>query len=1224
MNPNLYLGLGILTSFILLSTVHKPRQLEAFREQPVVPRRSHILDYTITPLSGEAISSNANGVVLDQGSQAVRVGTSNVMIYTNATERVRITNAGNMLISTLQEAAAINNNGQINPLNVGGSITLEGNALLSSASNSLSAYFSAMNGYYDMGGITIKDRSLESGSTTIILGEWIQYQLAYPLVITSYSLCPVQNLGHNGNQNIPSSFQLVASNDGILWTLMDTQLSPAFNGTPSYLTYTIQNTMLYSYYRIIFTKLNASSSTTYGPIVEFSAWTLFDGGNNYYPPVMTSNTQTFGSNTYTISSSVPSGHTFSYINGVIQTTASNLVGLTQNPIPGSISLTSYYIFSYPYTNDIYTTDGSRWNPSGKTYTISLLGSTPYNSAVLTKAIYQGSSPMECMRVIYGPNGPQVGIGSTIPSSTLSVNGTMNTLYSAFSAGTSLLSKSSTNNNSLSVNCGLSSGVGYSSIVFNSVDSTGIGTANSYDAGLYCTGGTSGTNGKGAFSIVAGSFTCQTNIASFPTSNVGIGTTSPVSLFHVHSGSAQISNGTNQSGNGGELDFNTADTVSYKPMSGIRGKWMSANSSTSENSGGIGFFTRPSNSTATSQAFVEAMTIYHNGNIGIGTTQPLYSFTINNTPCFALGSNGYYTGSDLLNCSRLWYSSGSGGFLDYTNSFQIRANNSTSTLTSYKINFTCLSTGNVGIGSTNPGQKTVGGTYSNGLDISYTGQIPNDLLRVSNLSSSANTSKEVGIQFVMTDSTGNQKTQARMVSSTSDSTGNVSAGQLDIYIKASDTQSDSIDVKKRASVTTTGMLVGNTTDITKLGLVVGNGKGSVNVGTAAYAQDWSLDANQGDSVIATNGSTNNNLMFQTGSGHSAIFINTSNNVGMGTTNPTANVEIYYPYSNSVSTNGQAGTSAYNYLYSHANDTINANTTISVFAPSALVTGGDVLTASSGGTRIYGASMLVEGGSLPYSGSQTSTYGSIKFFSGSGNTVDSKLPIVQIGNPAYNTSQTYTYFQSNSSAISTSGGTISSFAILAQGNVLVSSGYSFMAFSDQRIKKNIQPLTPEQSLTKIMQISPCSYEMRDTAQPGIKLGVIAQEIQQVIPEAIENQGSQYIANILTMVERVEGGDHTILYLSSAPSHQPSVGKWIRLLEKQGEKQEVQIVEKRSDNVWVVEGKIEQGEWIVYGTNEDNVLAVDKDMISMVAVSAIQGLYHKYQSLERRLEAIENKLK
>jgi hypothetical protein len=115
MNPKLYLGLGILTSFILLSTVSKPRQIEAFREQTtLLPRRSHTLDFSIAPLNGEAVSTNTNGIVLDQGSQGIRVGTADVIIYTNSLERTRITNNGHLLVSTTQDASALNNNGQIN------------------------------------------------------------------------------------------------------------------------------------------------------------------------------------------------------------------------------------------------------------------------------------------------------------------------------------------------------------------------------------------------------------------------------------------------------------------------------------------------------------------------------------------------------------------------------------------------------------------------------------------------------------------------------------------------------------------------------------------------------------------------------------------------------------------------------------------------------------------------------------------------------------------------------------------------------------------------------------------------------------------------------------------------------------------------------------------------------------------------------------------------------
>jgi hypothetical protein len=151
------------------------------------------------------------------------------------------------------------------------------------------------------------------------------------------------------------------------------------------------------------------------------------------------------------------------------------------------------------------------------------------------------------------------------------------------------------------------------------------------------------------------------------------------------------------------------------------------------------------------------------------------------------------------------------------------------------------------------------------------------------------------------------------------------------------------------------------------------------------------------------------------------------------------------------------------------------------------------------------------------------------------------------------------------------------------------------------------------------------MRDPVHSGTKLGVIAQEIKEIIPEAVQNQGSQYVANILTMVERVESTEtDTLLYLVSESSYCPKEGEWIRLVKDNGEHKEVQLLENITNVIWRVSGKIEEGQWMVYGSKEDDLLAVDKDMISMVAVSAVQGLYHKYQLLEKRMEAIEIMMK
>ena len=97
-------------------------------------------------------------------------------------------------------------------------------------------------------------------------------------------------------------------------------------------------------------------------------------------------------------------------------------------------------------------------------------------------------------------------------------------------------------------------------------------------------------------------------------NVGIGTTStPTSKFGV-AGDGIVSNGGNVGDAGGSIGF-AANGVNYNAMSSIKG--LLANSSGTEDQGGLGFLTRPVG--AAGQSLTERMRINSSGKILIGAT-----------------------------------------------------------------------------------------------------------------------------------------------------------------------------------------------------------------------------------------------------------------------------------------------------------------------------------------------------------------------------------------------------------------------------------------------------------------------------------------------------------------------------------------------------------------------------------------------------------------------------
>jgi hypothetical protein len=80
----------------------------------------------------------------------------------------------------------------------------------------------------------------------------------------------------------------------------------------------------------------------------------------------------------------------------------------------------------------------------------------------------------------------------------------------------------------------------------------------------------------------------------------------------------------------------------------------------------------------------------------------------------------------------------------------------------------------------------------------------------------------------------------------------------------------------------GVVVDGTTP----SIIVSNATGSVDIGVASVSGNFSSDSLADDTVIRTN----KNLLLQSGTANSAICINTSNNVGIGTKTPTYKLDV----------------------------------------------------------------------------------------------------------------------------------------------------------------------------------------------------------------------------------------------------------------------------------------------------------------------------------------------
>lgn len=119
-----------------------------------------------------------------------------------------------------------------------------------------------------------------------------------------------------------------------------------------------------------------------------------------------------------------------------------------------------------------------------------------------------------------------------------------------------------------------------------------------------------------------------------------------------------------------------------------------------------------------------------------------------------------------------------------------------------------------------------------------------------------------------------------------------------------------------------------------------------------------------------------------------------------------------------------------------------------------------------------------------------------------------------------------------------------ALEVNGDASKTTSGTWLANSDQRLKKNIQTIPSDYALQKLLQLRGVTYEWNDdktgyTRPKGIQIGFIAQEIQKVFPEKVKEDGQGYLQTAY--------GDYDPLYVQALKE----LNDKINLLESENKK-------------------------------------------------------------------------
>jgi hypothetical protein len=180
--------------------------------------------------------------------------------------------------------------------------------------------------------------------------------------------------------------------------------------------------------------------------------------------------------------------------------------------------------------------------------------------------------------------------------------------------------------------------------------------------------------------------------------------------------------------------------------------------------------------------------------------------------------------------------------------------------------------------------------------------------------------------------------------------------------------------------------------------------------------------------------------------------------------------------------------------------------------------------------------------------------------------------------------------------------------------------FYVYSDQRIKKDITPL--ENSLDIIDKINTVSFKYIDFIEKGTikNYGVIAQEIEKIIPEVI-NSHKDYIPNIYKNADKYDN-ELLRLYIKTDDL---SIGDDIKIYDMKNKHHLKKIVDKTDEYITInepIEDYEKDTSVFVYGKEIEDVKNVNYESLFIMNIKATQELHQRLKTLEDIIKNLINR--
>jgi hypothetical protein len=225
------------------------------------------------------------------------------------------------------------------------------------------------------------------------------------------------------------------------------------------------------------------------------------------------------------------------------------------------------------------------------------------------------------------------------------------------------------------------------------------------------------------------------------------------------------------------------------------------------------------------------------------------------------------------------------------------------------------------------------------------------------------------------------------------------------------------------------------------------------------------------------------------------------------------------------------------------------------------------------------------------------------------------LLHVGSSTYSSTGTFKFFNNTNTNIQTTT-SIGNICAYFDSSIIVKN--KIISSSDVRIKTNISDINDDSALQKIMSIEPKTYNYIVPVRKHKVYGFIAQQIREVIPEAVTIQ-KYIIPDIFTVASCTQN----VLSLSgvSFDNIYPYITK-LSIIDLNGIQNLYTVTNVDNElHTISVDKNIDGNKVFIYGREVDDFHALDKSYIFTLNVCATQKLAEKIDRLLKRISYIEH---